>query len=76
MKDHFAECLKHGGTYGGGSVSRTFTFPAPDTAGIYYIQPAGSLQYSCLPYNSGFGGHENAGEEFTSSTLGAVVVAD
>ncbi|SVE64210.1 uncharacterized protein METZ01_LOCUS517064, partial [marine metagenome] len=47
MKDQFTECLKHGGTYGGESVSRTFTFTAPGAAGIYYIQPTGSLQYSC-----------------------------
>ena len=76
IQDRFAECLTNGQTYGGGDVSRDFTFTAPGTPGTYYIQPAGSLQYQCLPYDDGFGGHENAGEDFRPSTLGAVVVAD
>ena len=76
IKDRLAECLTNGQTYGGGDVSRDFTFTAPETPGAYYIQPAGSLQYRCLPYDDGFSGHENAGEDFTPSTLGAIVVAE
>ena len=69
MNDVFTECLTNGGTYGGGSQSETFTFNAPTEAGTYYIQPAGTLQYSCQTGTS-------ASETFGSSTLATVVVTE
>ena len=67
MNDVFTSCLSSGGTYGGGSNTKSFSFTAPAESGTYYLQPNGSLQYSCQPSTS-------ASETFGSSTLGTVIV--
>jgi len=69
MNDVFTECLTSGGTYGGGNESQSFTFNAPTAPGTYYIQPAGTLEYSCQTGTS-------ASESFGASTLGTVIVTD
>ena len=69
MNDVFTNCLSSGGTYGGGSKTKFFTFKAPDEPGTYYLQPRGTLHYYCQTSTS-------ASETFGSSTLGTVIVTD
>ena len=57
IPDTFENCLRSGGTQGGGNVNKTVSFNAPNEPGIYYMQFGGSLQYSCTGAsdNSEFG---------------------
>ena len=68
MNDVFNLCLLNSGTQGGGSFSGSTTFTAPSTPGTYYINPAGSLMYSCQDSKS-------ASTTFSSSTLATIVVS-
>ena len=69
MNDTFSNCLRSGGTHGGGSVNKNIKFTAPNKPGTYYIQFAGTLHWFCLKNNS-------ASDKFGISTLGTVIVAD
>ena len=68
MNDVFNLCLLSSVTSGGGSFSGSTTFTAPSTPGTYYINPAGSLMYSCQDSKS-------ASTTFSSSTLATIVVS-
>tara|TARA_B100001123_G_C14961435_1_gene887849 strand:- start:29 stop:778 length:750 start_codon:yes stop_codon:yes gene_type:complete len=67
LNGQFTECLRSGGTQGGGSVNKSFNFTAPNQPGIYYMQLVGDLQYSC---SSSTG----ASTEFGDKTMGTVIV--
>ena len=66
MNDVFTHCLT--GLALPGREEQDFSFTAPTTPGTYYIQPKGTMDYSCQASTS-------ASTEFDSSTLGIVVVA-
>ena len=69
MNNEFAYCIRSGSTNGGGSVAKTFEFRAPSGGGVYYIQPASTLDYSCQDST-------DTSDDFESYTLGTVVVTD
>ena len=68
MNDVFNLCLFSGGTSGGGSFSGTTTFTVPTTPGTYYVNPTGSLDYSCVDSKS-------VSTSFNANTLATIVVA-
>lgn len=69
MNGTFSNCLKSGGTHGGGSVNKNIKFTSPDKPGIYYIQFSGSLGWSCKKNNS-------TSDKFGIRTIATVIVSD
>ena len=67
IPDTFEDCLRSGGTQGGGNINKTVSFNAPNEPGIYYMQFGGSLQYSCT------GASVNS--EFGDSSVATIIVA-
>ena len=65
----FAGCMRSGSTSGGGNVTKTFSINAPTVPGTYYLQPRGSLNYSC-------GTSTAASDAFSNTTLGTIIVID
>ena len=65
----FAGCMRSGSTSGGGNVTKTFPINAPTVPGTYYLQPRGSLNYSC-------GTSTAASDAFSNTTLGTIIVID
>ena len=70
VQDVHNTCLRSGGTYGGGNVTKNFSFTAPSDPGTYYIQSRGSLQYSCINSNNA------GGNSFGNNSIGVIVVAN